>query len=82
VSGETIGSSSKSFLRPTAFAWRARSFAASCAKAQGYSLEQLKAGLAHTTITTTEGYVQRHTTPVSEIVLTLPPRRQRSKNSE
>jgi integrase len=36
-----------------------RAYAASCAKAQGYTLEQLKAGLAHTTITTTEGYVQQ-----------------------
>ncbi len=51
-----------------------RAFAASCAKAQGYTLEQLKAGLAHTTITTTEGYVQQHTVPVSEVTLTLPPR--------
>jgi integrase len=58
-----------------------RAFAASYAKAQGYTLEQLKAGLAHTTITTTEGYVQQHTTPVSEIVLSLPPRPRKSKNS-
>ncbi len=57
-----------------------RAFAASCAKAQGYTLEQLKAGLAHTTITTTEGYVQQHTTPVSEVTLTLPPRPGKAKN--
>lgn len=48
-----------------------RAYAASCAKAQRYTLEQLKAGLAHTTITTTEGYVQQHTTTVSEVTLTL-----------
>jgi integrase len=57
-----------------------RAYSASCAKAQGYTLEQLKAGLAHTTITTTEGYVQQHTTPVSEVTLSLPPRPGKRRN--
>jgi integrase len=48
-----------------------RAYAASTAKRQGYTLEQLKAGLAHTSITTTEGYVQQHTTPISEVALRL-----------
>jgi integrase len=52
-----------------------RPFAASRAKQLGYTLEQLKVGLAHTTITTTEGYVQQHTVPVSQIVLSLPPKK-------
>jgi hypothetical protein len=57
-----------------------RAYSASCAKAQGYTLEQLKAGLAHTTITTTEGYVQQHTTPVSEVTRSLPPRPGKRRN--
>jgi integrase len=51
-----------------------RPYATSVAKRKGYTLEQLKAGLAHTSITTTEGYVQQHATPVSEVALDLPPR--------
>jgi integrase len=51
-----------------------RPYAASLAKRQGYTLEQLKEGLAHRSITTTEGYVQQHATPVSEVALRLPPR--------
>jgi integrase len=51
-----------------------RPYAASVAKRQGYTLEQLKVGLAHTSITTTEGYVQQHTTPVSAVLLKLPTR--------
>lgn len=38
----------------------------------GYSLEQLKDARAHTSITTTEGYVQMHDTPVSQVRMTLP----------
>lgn len=49
-----------------------RPYAASRAKQQGASLEQLKIALAHTSITTTEGYVQQHTVPVSPVVVTLP----------
>jgi len=56
-----------------------RAYAASTAKRQGYTLEQLKAGLAHTSITTTEGYVQQHTTPVSEVALRLPERPKRGE---
>jgi integrase len=51
-----------------------RPYAASAAKRQGYTLEQLKEGLAHTSITTTEGYIQQHTTPVSAVQLRLPVR--------
>jgi integrase len=51
-----------------------RPYATSVAKRKGYTLEQLKAGLAHTSITTTESYVQQHATPVSEVALDLPPR--------
>lgn len=51
-----------------------RPYATSVAKRQGYTLEQLKAGLAHRSITTTEGYVQQHATPVSEVALRLPAR--------
>lgn len=52
-----------------------RAYAASRASRLGYHLEQLKVGLAHTTITTTEGYVQQHSVPVSQVVLTLPERK-------
>jgi integrase len=51
-----------------------RAYASSSASRQGYSLEKLKTALAHTTIATTEGYVQQHTTPVSEVVLHIPKR--------
>jgi integrase len=51
-----------------------RPYATSVANRQGYTLEQLKIGLAHASITTTEGYVQQHTTPVSAVLLKLPPR--------
>lgn len=57
-----------------------RPYAASRAKAAGYTLEQLKVGLAHTTITTTEGYVQQHTVPVSQIVMSLPPKKAPKKS--
>lgn len=51
-----------------------RPYATTVAKRQGYTLEQLKVALAHTSITTTEGYVQQHSTPVSEVRLQLPNR--------
>ena len=51
-----------------------RAYASSSANKEGYSLEQLKAALAHTSVTTTEGYVQQHTTPISEVSLKLPKR--------
>jgi integrase len=51
-----------------------RPFAAKAADKQGYTLEQLKIALAHTSVTTTEGYVRQHTTPTSAITLRLPAR--------
>lgn len=50
-------------------------FASTAAKKQGHTLEQIKVGRAHTSITTTEGYIQHHDTPVSEVMLILPPRK-------
>ena len=50
-------------------------FAVTSAKRQGATLEQLKVGRAHTSVKTTEGYVQHHDVPVSEVTLTLPPRK-------
>jgi hypothetical protein len=44
------------------------------AEKQGYTLEQLKVALAHTSVTTTEGYVRQYTTPTSAVTLRLPPR--------
>ena len=55
-----------------------RPFAATMAKKQGYRLDQLQVGLAHTSQRTTEGYVQQHEVPVSEVALDLP---QKPKNS-
>ena len=49
-----------------------RPFAATVAKKRGYRLDQLQIGLAHTSQSTTEGYVQQHEVPVSEVVLVLP----------
>ena len=51
-----------------------RAYASSSANQQGYSFEKLKTALAHARIATTEGYVQQHTTPVSEVVMRLPNR--------
>jgi integrase len=51
-----------------------RPYAASAAKRQGYTLEELQVALAHTSVTTTEGYVQQHATPVSGVHLRLPTR--------
>jgi len=44
------------------------------AKKLGYRIDQLQVGLAHASQQTTEGYVQLHDVPVSEVVLELPPR--------
>lgn len=51
-----------------------RPYAAKAAQKQGYSLEQIKVALAHTSVTTTEGYVRQHGTPVSAVHLHLPAR--------
>jgi integrase len=53
-----------------------RPFAATMAKKMGYRLDQLQVGLAHTSQKTTEGYVQQHEVPVSEVALELPSRPQ------
>jgi len=49
-----------------------RPFAATMARKLGYRIDQLQVGLAHTSQRTTEGYVQQHEVPVSEVALTLP----------
>lgn len=46
-----------------------RPFASTEAKKQGYTIEQLQVGLAHTSLGTTEGYVHRHEKPVSVVRL-------------
>lgn len=51
-----------------------RPFAATLAKQQGFSKEQLQTGLAHRSVKTTEGYIQSHEVPVSEVALRLPER--------
>jgi integrase len=51
-----------------------RPYAATAAKRQGFKIEQLQVGLAHSSITTTEGYVHQHETPLSSIILQLPVR--------
>lgn len=62
--GETpLGLSPKSLLP----------FAVTSAKKR-YSIEQLKVGRAHRSVKTTEGYVQTHEVPVSEVRMVLPPR--------
>jgi integrase len=53
-----------------------RPYAATCAKRQGFSKDELQVGLAHTSVITTEGYIQQHETPVSEVVMMLPKRPQ------
>lgn len=53
-----------------------RPFAVTMAKKLGYRMDQLQVGLAHTSQRTTEGYVQQHEVPVSEVTMELP---QRSK---
>lgn len=49
-----------------------RPYAASVARRMGYTKEQIQVGLAHTTMSTTEGYLDRHAESVSVITLTLP----------
>ena len=51
-----------------------RPYAATVAKRLGYGIEQLQVALAHTSVTTTEGYVQKHETPLSEVSMRLPER--------
>ncbi|MFO0217422.1 MAG: hypothetical protein ACK511_15575, partial [Burkholderiales bacterium] len=49
-----------------------RPYAASVARRMGYTKEQIQVGLAHTTMSTTEGDLDRHAEAVSAITLTLP----------
>lgn len=49
-----------------------RPFAATMAKQQGFTTEQIKTGLAHASIGTTEGYIHQHDIPVSQVTLALP----------
>jgi integrase len=49
-----------------------RSFAATAAKQLGYSLEELQAGLGHTTIGTTEKYIRKNEIRRSNVRLKLP----------
>ncbi len=51
-----------------------RPMAATEAERQGYSTEDLRKGLAHTTVTTTEGYLRDRLTVESPVRLTLPRR--------
>lgn len=60
--GKVIGLNAKA-IRP---------YASTKAEAQGYNLRELQTRLAHTTQGTTEGYIQRHAVPISEISLRLP----------
>lgn len=62
--GKVIGLNPKA-LRP---------FAATLAKKQGFTTEQIKDGYAHARISTTEGYIQQYEVPVSQVMLTLPER--------
>lgn len=64
------GKEAMAHLNPKAL----RPFAATEAKRLGATMEQLKDGLAHTTIATTEGYIQAHEVPVSEVIMRLPDR--------
>ena len=63
--GEPIG------LNPKA----RRPYAATLAKKRGFTIEQLKDGLDHTTIRTTKGYVHQHEVPVSQVMMMLPDRK-------
>ena len=51
-----------------------RPFAATMAKKQGFTTEQLKDGMTHVLLSTTEGYIQQYEVPVSEVLMKLPPR--------
>lgn len=46
------------------------------AKRDGYAIEQISVGAAHTDTDMTEQYIKRRTTPTSELLLTLPPKQQ------
>jgi integrase len=49
-----------------------RPYAARCAEDQGYGLREIQVHMAHAKQDTTEGYIQRHGTPLSNITLRLP----------
>lgn len=51
-----------------------RPYSATTAKKQGFDINQLQVGLAHTSVKTTEGYVHQHEVPLSAVSLTLPSR--------
>lgn len=51
-----------------------RPYALTSAKKIGFGIEQLQVGAAHTSLTTTEGYIQAHEVPVSAVNLALPVR--------
>lgn len=51
-----------------------RPFAATMAKKQGHTTEQLKDGMTHVLLSTTEGYIQQFEVPVSEVLMKLPER--------
>lgn len=65
------GKDGKLGLNPKAL----RPYAATSAVKQGFTREQIREGLVHTTIKTTEGYIQHHDVPVSALMLALPVRR-------
>jgi integrase len=65
------GDAGKVLLNPKAL----RPYAATAAKKQGYGIEALQVGLAHTSVRTTEGYVQSHEVPQSAVNLKLPERK-------
>lgn len=49
-----------------------RPFALTTAKRMGYHMEELQVAAAHTSVTTTEGYIRQHEKPVSVVRLKLP----------
>lgn len=49
-------------------------YAMTTAKRRGATIAQLQVARAHTSITTTEGYIQTHEVPVSEVKMELPER--------
>lgn len=49
-----------------------RPYAARCAEDQGYGLREIQVHMAHAKQDTTEGYIQRHSTPLSSVSLRLP----------
>lgn len=62
IHGQATGLSPKSI----------RAYAATRAEAQGISLREIQRRLAHASQGTTEGYIQRHDTPISDIDMRLP----------